>query len=135
MARLPKSLLVASALGVPALLPFLKAVCASKKSWQARHTGAKIVQQVAILQGCAVLPHLASHVVAVAPGLKDESPKVKTITALSLAALAEARRTGAEAVYWLADEAPPDNVQDQNAASGLTETQDEGQAVLGRQRR
>ena len=27
---------VASALGVPALLPFLKAVCLSKKSWQAR---------------------------------------------------------------------------------------------------
>ena len=37
---------VASALGIPALLPFLKAVCQSKKSWQARHTGIKIVQQV-----------------------------------------------------------------------------------------
>ena len=37
---------VASALGIPALLPFLKAVCMSKKSWQARHTGIKIVQQV-----------------------------------------------------------------------------------------
>lgn len=30
---------VASALGIPALLPFLKAVCQSRKSWQARHTG------------------------------------------------------------------------------------------------
>lgn len=30
---------VSSALGIPALLPFLKAVCKSKKSWQARHTG------------------------------------------------------------------------------------------------
>ncbi len=49
---------VASALGIPALLPFLKAVCLSKKSWQARHTGIKIVQQIAILMGCAVLPHL-----------------------------------------------------------------------------
>jgi len=29
---------VAQALGIPALLPFLKAVCQSKKSWQARHT-------------------------------------------------------------------------------------------------
>ena len=28
---------VASALGVPALLPFLKAVCLSKKSWQVGH--------------------------------------------------------------------------------------------------
>ena len=49
---------VASALGIPALLPFLKAVCLSKKSWQARHTGIKIVQQISILLGCAVLPHL-----------------------------------------------------------------------------
>jgi hypothetical protein len=29
---------LAQALGIPALLPFLKAVCQSKKSWQARHT-------------------------------------------------------------------------------------------------
>ena len=54
--------MVASALGIPTLLPFLKAVCQSKKSWQARHTGIKIVQQIAILMGCAVLPHLKSLV-------------------------------------------------------------------------
>ena len=53
---------VASALGIPSLLPFLKAVCRSKKSWQARHTGIKIVQQISILMGCAVLPHLKSLV-------------------------------------------------------------------------
>lgn len=53
---------VASALGIPSLLPFLKAVCRSKKSWQARHTGIKIVQQIAILMGCAILPHLKSLV-------------------------------------------------------------------------
>ena len=81
---------VASALGIPALLPFLKAVCKSKKSWQARHTGIKIVQQIAILMGCAILPHLKSLVDAIAHGLEDEQQKVRTITALSLAALAEA---------------------------------------------
>ena len=53
---------VASALGIPSLLPFLKAVCRSKKSWQARHTGIKIVQQIAILMGCAILPHLKNLV-------------------------------------------------------------------------
>jgi len=53
---------VASALGIPALLPFLKAVCKSKKSWQARHTGIKICQQISILLGCAILPHLKSLV-------------------------------------------------------------------------
>eukprot|EP00879_Flechtneria_rotunda_P007341 GHRR01007702.1.p1 GENE.GHRR01007702.1~~GHRR01007702.1.p1 ORF type:complete len:901 (+),score=370.22 GHRR01007702.1:192-2894(+) len=81
---------VASALGIPALLPFLKAVCLSKKSWQARHTGIKIVQQIAILMGCAVLPHLKALVDIIKHGLKDENQKVKTITALCLAALAEA---------------------------------------------
>ena len=47
---------VASALGIPALLPFLRAVCRSKKSWQARHTGVKIVQQVRIIDGLFITP-------------------------------------------------------------------------------
>ena len=80
---------VAQALGIPALLPFLKAVCQSKKSWQARHTGIKISQQIAILLGCAVLPHLKSLVEIIEHGLQDENQKVRTITALSVAALAE----------------------------------------------
>ena len=81
---------VASALGIPALLPFLKAVCRSKKSWQARHTGIKIVQQIAILMGCAILPHLKNLVETIGHGLEDEQLKVKTITALAISALAEA---------------------------------------------
>ena len=102
---------VASALGIPALLPFLRAVCQSKKSWQARHTGIKIVQQISILMGCAVLPHLTSLVSLIEKGLDDENqkawrppsltsqnqmlsagprPQVRTICALSIAALAEA---------------------------------------------
>jgi splicing factor 3B subunit 1 len=81
---------VASALGIPSLLPFLKAVCRSKKSWQARHTGIRIVQQIAIMMGCAVLPHLRNLVEAIAHGLTDEHQKVRTMTALGLAALAEA---------------------------------------------
>jgi len=81
---------VASALGIPSLLPFLKAVCRSKKSWQARHTGIRIVQQIAIMMGCAVLPHLRNLVDCIAHGLEDEQQKVRTMTALALAALAEA---------------------------------------------
>lgn len=112
---------VASALGIPSLLPFLKAVCKSKKSWQARHTGIKIVQQIAILMGCAILPHLRSLVEIIehgrscctrphtlgstracsrsdccclhgnpSSGLVDEQQKVRTISALAIAALAEA---------------------------------------------
>ncbi|KAL8269291.1 hypothetical protein Esti_006781 [Eimeria stiedai] len=81
---------VASALGVPSLLLFLKAVCQSKKSWQARHTGIKIIQQIAILLGCGVLPHLRQFVEIIQHGLDDPVLKIKTVTALALAALAEA---------------------------------------------
>lgn len=63
---------IASALGIPTILPFLRAVCISRKSWRARHTGIKIVQQVAILMGCAILPHLKSLVDIIEHGLKDE---------------------------------------------------------------
>lgn len=80
---------VGSALGISSLLPFLKAVCLSKKSWQARHTGIKIIQQIAILTGCGILPYLRSLVGTIGHGLVDEHPKVRTITALALAALAE----------------------------------------------
>ncbi|KAL9084543.1 MAG: hypothetical protein Q9159_005161 [Coniocarpon cinnabarinum] len=81
---------VASALGIPALLPFLRAVCRSKKSWQARHTGVKIIQQIAILMGCAVLPHLNGLVDCIGDNLNDEQTKVRTVTSLAIAALAEA---------------------------------------------
>mmetsp|Transcript_14475 Transcript_14475/g.21768 ORF Transcript_14475/g.21768 Transcript_14475/m.21768 type:complete len:1246 (+) Transcript_14475:160-3897(+) len=81
---------VASALGIPALLPFLEAVCRSRTDWHARHTGIKIVQQVAILMGAAVLPHLKLLVGICEHGLVDEQQKVRTITALALAGLAEA---------------------------------------------
>ncbi|XP_049850593.1 LOW QUALITY PROTEIN: splicing factor 3B subunit 1-like [Schistocerca gregaria] len=81
---------VAAALGPPQLLLFLRAVCQSKKSWQARHTGIKIVQQMAILLGCAILPYLGSLVDIIAHGLQDEHRSVKIMTALAIAALAEA---------------------------------------------
>ena len=81
---------VCSALGIPALMPFLKAVCNSKKSWQSRHTGIKIIQQVAILMGWAILPHLKNLVEIIKHGLRDEQQKVRTITALAISALAEA---------------------------------------------
>ncbi|OAL55803.1 splicing factor 3B subunit 1 [Pyrenochaeta sp. DS3sAY3a] len=81
---------VASALGIPALLPFLRAVCKSKKSWHARHTGVKIVQQIPILMGCAILPHLKGLVECIGDNLNDEQTKVRMVTALALAALAEA---------------------------------------------
>ena len=81
---------VGTSLGVPAILPFLRAVCRSKKSWQARHTAIRVVQQIAISMGCGVLPHLRALVDCIEKGLEDEQQKVKTMTALALSALAEA---------------------------------------------
>uniref|UniRef100_A0A7S0ZCN9 Splicing factor 3B subunit 1 domain-containing protein n=1 Tax=Timspurckia oligopyrenoides TaxID=708627 RepID=A0A7S0ZCN9_9RHOD len=81
---------VGSALGVPSLIPFINAVIRSQKSWYARHTGVKIVQHLALLLGAGVLPHLTSLVALVEPALKDDQPKVRTVCALALAALAEA---------------------------------------------
>ena len=46
------------------------------RSWQARHTGIKIVQQIAILMGCAILPHLKQMVDIIQHGLQDEQQKV-----------------------------------------------------------
>ena len=40
--------------------------------------------------GCAILPHLRNLVNCIAYGLSDEQQKVRTMTALGLAVLAEA---------------------------------------------
>ncbi|KFB37807.1 AGAP000178-PA-like protein [Anopheles sinensis] len=81
---------ITTTFGISPLLPFLKAVCKSKISWQACHTGIRTVQQIAILMGCAILPHLKPLVEIVEHGLVDKYPKVRIITALALSALAEA---------------------------------------------
>ena len=48
------------------------------------------MQQIAISMGCGILPHLKNMVEIIENGLEDEQQKVRTITALALAALAEA---------------------------------------------
>ena len=60
---------MASALGIGAVLPFLKAACSSKKSWEARHTGIKIIQHISILMGCSILPYLKQLVDTIKNGL------------------------------------------------------------------
>lgn len=47
-------------------------------------SGIKIVQQMAILMGCAVLPHLRSLVEIVETGLVDDQQKVILIKLLSV---------------------------------------------------
>ncbi|KAI0260124.1 hypothetical protein BC834DRAFT_902560 [Gloeopeniophorella convolvens] len=102
---------IASVPGIPSLLLFLKVICRSKKSWQAHHTGIRFAQQITPILGCAVLPYLRNLVDYISHGVcqmssiwtsaialvrvepyvrQDEQQKVETMTALGLAAFAEA---------------------------------------------
>ena len=62
---------VASTIGIPSLLPFLK-LYAAVKITASTHTGIQIMQQIAIMTGCAVLPHLPNLVACIVHGLQDE---------------------------------------------------------------
>lgn len=81
---------VANSLGISALIPFLRAVCRSKKSWLIRHTGTKIIQQIAIMIGSGILPYLNQLIQCLSKNLDDEMLNVRTITAATVSSLAEA---------------------------------------------
>lgn len=94
--------IVASALGLLKVLPFVKAVIRSKKSWQARHTGIRIVHHICILlgggNGALILPFLAQLIDVLQPGLSDELIQVRTVSANTTALLGESVQPyGAEA--------------------------------------
>jgi splicing factor 3B subunit 1 len=48
----------ATACGLPAMLPFLRAVIASRKNWETRHTGVRVISKIAQIMGCGVLANL-----------------------------------------------------------------------------
>lgn len=81
---------IANSLGISALIPFLKAICRSKENWIIRHTGTRIVQQIALLMGSAILPHLNQLIQCIAKNIDDEMLNVRTITALTISQLADA---------------------------------------------
>jgi len=80
---------VAQALGVSPMLDFLR-VCCQSRSWPMRHTGMKIIAQIASLLNCGVLPHLGPLAEIVTPGLEDPEAKLRISSALAIAALADA---------------------------------------------
>lgn len=86
--------MVAVALGIPDVLPFLRFACQSKE-WplRVRHTGIKVVEQIAIRMGCGLEPHAKSLVDIIAEGLDHRDLEMFRITALSLAAIADAIAT------------------------------------------
>ena len=82
----------ANALTLPAVMPFIKAVCKSRKSWEARHTGCKIVFHIAKLMGCGILPHLKGLINCIEMCLCDDNKRVRIASALSLASLANSSK-------------------------------------------
>ncbi|CDO91940.1 unnamed protein product [Kluyveromyces dobzhanskii CBS 2104] len=80
---------VSKTFGANQLLPFLRLVCRSKKSWKARHTGIKVVQQLAILLGIGILPHLSDLIECIETGFQDEHPPVRIIAAQTVSSLAQ----------------------------------------------
>ncbi|KAH0721177.1 hypothetical protein KY290_006094 [Solanum tuberosum] len=83
--------IIASALGIPAMLPFLEKVCFNMESWEARHTGVMIVYHIIVLIGStSLLPYLSYLLEIIEPRLKDNNQKVRDITTVTMDGLAKA---------------------------------------------
>mmetsp|Transcript_7544 Transcript_7544/g.10645 ORF Transcript_7544/g.10645 Transcript_7544/m.10645 type:complete len:799 (+) Transcript_7544:63-2459(+) len=80
---------VGISLGVNNIIPFIEAVCKSKKSWQARHTGIKVIQQIAILLKSSVRPYVKKFLEIIKHGILDENERIRTLTALTISQLAD----------------------------------------------
>ncbi|KAI8870753.1 ARM repeat-containing protein [Ramicandelaber brevisporus] len=81
---------IGTALGVRQITSFLKAACRSEAHWQARHTGVKIIRDLARMMGCGILAHLDVLVECIEPCLSDEDNRVRIMTGTALAELASA---------------------------------------------
>lgn len=80
---------VTKALSIPKVLPYIHAMCHSHKSWRARHTGIKVVQQIALLLGVDILRHLVPLIRCVRDSLYDEHIPLRILTANAITTLAE----------------------------------------------
>lgn len=80
---------VAKALGVSSMISFLNAVCSSRKSWRARHTGVRTIQRISTIMGIGILPYLQPLVECINNGLNDEHLPVRIATAQSIASMAQ----------------------------------------------
>lgn len=80
---------VSKTLGVSHMIPFLRLVCKSKRSWKARHTGIKVIQQISLLMKIGILPYLNDLVDCIVKGFSDEHSPVRIITAQTIATMAQ----------------------------------------------
>lgn len=80
---------VGKALGVANVIPFLNAVCHSRKSWRIRQSGVRITQQIGILMGIGILPHLTGLVECLHDSLADAHIPLRIASANALTTLAQ----------------------------------------------
>lgn len=80
---------VANAIGVQPMVPFLRSICLNKdESYLVRHTGLRIIQNMSIVMGSSILPHLNHFVTCIEPNINDENNQIRTISAATINSLA-----------------------------------------------
>ncbi|ONK70361.1 uncharacterized protein A4U43_C05F32930 [Asparagus officinalis] len=84
--------IVASALGIHVVFPFIESCCRGIEPLRVRCAAIRMVEQFAVRIGCTLLPHLSSLIELMEFGLLHKDLEIVRImiTALSLAALAKA---------------------------------------------
>ena len=80
---------IARPLGVKNIISFINAACHSRNSWRSRHTGIKAIGQLSLTLGISQLPFLNSMLQCIVDGLEDEHIPIRSLTANTIATLAE----------------------------------------------
>ncbi|KAG5583277.1 hypothetical protein H5410_053904 [Solanum commersonii] len=82
--------IVASTLGIPAMLPFLEEIC-YMKSWESRHNGVLIVNHITLLiSSASLLPYVNSLMEIIEPRLKDDNLELRYLTGFTMYGLGKA---------------------------------------------
>lgn len=81
---------IANSLGLQTVIPFINIICRSKNDWKIRHTGIKIIQQIAILVGSSILPYLTNFVPCLLKNIQDDMLNLRTASASTISTLADA---------------------------------------------
>lgn len=80
---------VSNTLGVQSMVPFLRSICLNKdETYLVRHTGLRIIQNMSIIMGSSILPHLNNLVACIGPNINDENNQIRTISAATISSLA-----------------------------------------------
>lgn len=80
---------IARPLGIRDIISFINAACHSRNSWRSRHTGIKAIGQLSLTLGISQLPFLNSMLHCIVDGLEDEHVPIRSLTANTIATLAE----------------------------------------------